>query len=182
MNIVRIFLACAVLATCGLASAQYQWVDKDGRKIFSDRPPPADIPQKNVLKQPRGASRIQPSAPPMPAPESTTENGSQEAAPSAPTPALATKTGNSAPGVDKALEDKKKQAEAAEAARKKEEEQKLAAQRAENCKRALSVKAGLDSGVRIARTNEKGERQFLDDAERAAEMQRVQAIIQSDCK
>lgn len=178
MNIVRIFLACAVLATCGAASAQYQWVDKDGRKIFSDRPPPADIPQKNVLKQPRGASAAQRPALPPTVPEATADGGSQEA----PAPALAAKVGSPAQGIDKSLEEKKKQAEAAEAAKKKEEEQKLAAQRAENCKRAISVKAGLDSGVRIARTNEKGERQFLDDAERAAEMQRVQAIIQSDCK
>ncbi|WP_431777316.1 DUF4124 domain-containing protein [Ottowia caeni] len=48
MNIVRIFLACAVLATCGAASAQYQWVDKDGRKIFSDRPPCGHTPEKCV--------------------------------------------------------------------------------------------------------------------------------------
>ena len=176
MNIVRIFLACAVLATCGSASAQYQWVDNDGRKIFSDRPPPADIPRKNVLKQPRGAQTAPPPVAAPTAPDSAADGGTQEA------PAMATKGVSPSSGTDKALEEKKKQAEAAEAARKKEEEQKLAAQRAENCKRALSVKASLDSGVRIARTNEKGERQFLDDAERAAELQRVQAIIQSDCK
>ena len=180
MNIVRIFLACAVLATCGAASAQYQWLDKDGRKIFSDRPPPADIPQKNVLKQPRGAgAELRPALPPT-APDATADGKSQEAPASA--PASAAKVGTPAQGIDKALEAKKKQAEAAEAAKTKEEEQKLAAQRAENCKRALSVKAGLDSGVRLARTNEKGERQFLDEAERAAELQRAQTVIKSECK
>ena len=40
----------------------------------------------------------------------------------------------------------------------------------------------LDSGVRIARTNEKGEREFMDDAARAAEAKRTQDIIASDCK
>ena len=85
-------------------------------------------------------------------------------------------------GVDKALEEKKKQAEAAEAAKKKAEEQKQAQARAENCKRAREAKAGLDSGVRIARTNTKGEREILDDNQRAAEDKRINGIIQSDCK
>ena len=84
--------------------------------------------------------------------------------------------------MDKALEEKKKQAEAAEAAKKKAEEQKVAAARADNCKRARSAKADLDSGVRIARTNAKGEREVLDDAQRAAELKRVNQIIAQDCK
>ena len=71
---------------------------------------------------------------------------------------------------------------AAEAAKKKAEEQKVAAARADNCKRARSAKADLDSGVRIARTNAKGEREVLDDAQRAAEQKRIAGIIQSDCK
>ena len=89
----------------------------------------------------------------------------------------------SAPGgVDKALEEKKKQAEQAEAARKQAEEAKLAAQKAENCKRAQDAKATLDSGMRIARLNANGEREVLDDQARAAEMKRVQDVIRSECK
>ena len=34
------------------AMAQWQWLDKDGRKVFSDRPP-QDIAQDKILKQPR---------------------------------------------------------------------------------------------------------------------------------
>jgi hypothetical protein len=37
------------------ALAQWQWIDKDGRKVYSDRSPPSDIPEKNILKMPRGA-------------------------------------------------------------------------------------------------------------------------------
>ena len=40
----------------------------------------------------------------------------------------------------------------------------------------------LDSGVRIARTNEKGEREVLSDTARAAETQRTREVIASDCK
>ncbi|MBF9265764.1 DUF4124 domain-containing protein, partial [Paracidovorax cattleyae] len=47
-------LACACSWALG-ASAQWQWIDKDGRKVFSDRPPPTDVPARNILKQPGGA-------------------------------------------------------------------------------------------------------------------------------
>jgi hypothetical protein len=32
--------------------AQWQWIDKDGRKVYSDRSPPSDIQEKNILKRP----------------------------------------------------------------------------------------------------------------------------------
>jgi len=178
MNIVRIFLACTALAVCGVATAQYQWIDNAGRKIFSDRPPPADIPEKNVLKQPGAATSALPagSAAMAPPPAPSAADGSNSDA-----EAVAAKPSASAPGVDKLLEEKKKQAEATEAAKKAEEEKRIAALRAENCRRAQAAKAGLESGVRIARTNAKGEREILDDSGRAEEMRRTQAVIQSEC-
>jgi hypothetical protein len=39
----------------------------------------------------------------------------------------------------------------------------------------------LESGVRLARTLPNGEREVLDDAARAAERQRLQALLASDC-
>ncbi|MDO5626172.1 MAG: DUF4124 domain-containing protein [Pseudomonadota bacterium] len=171
MKPARALLFALALAASMTAAAQYQWIDKDGRRVFSDRPPPADVPAKNVLKHPRGnnASLVH-QAPAQAAPA--------EAAASAPAAAAS----SAAPGVDKALEEKKRQAEAAEAAKQKAAEEKQAAARAENCKRATSAMAGLDSGMRISRTNEKGEREVLDDAQRAAERQRLQQIMAQDCK
>ena len=32
--------------------AQWLWLDKDGKKVFSDRPPPSDIASNRILKQP----------------------------------------------------------------------------------------------------------------------------------
>jgi hypothetical protein len=87
-----------------------------------------------------------------------------------------------APGVDKALDDKKKQAEAADAAKQKADEARQAAARADNCKRAQGAKATLDSGMRMARVNAQGEREVLDDAQRAAELKRVNEIIAASCK
>lgn len=88
-------------------------------------------------------------------------------------------------GRDEQLEAKKKQAEkqAQEAAqaKKKAEDDRIASARAGNCERAKRAKATLDSGVRIATTNAKGEREIMDDKARAAELQRIDGVIRSDC-
>lgn len=172
MKSARALFFALAMATSLTAAAQYQWIDKNGSRVYSDVAPPADIPAKNILKQPRGSSLS------TPVTEAPAQAAPAAAAASAATPA----SGPATAGVDKALEEKKKQAEAAEAAKKKAEEQKLAQARAENCKRAREGKATLDSGVRMARTNEKGEREVLDDTQRAAELKRINGIIQSDCK
>jgi len=150
------------------ASAQWQWIDKDGRKVFSDRSPPPEIPAKNILRQPGGK--------PLPAAEAEPQAPATEATakPAAPAPKIS--------GKDKALEDKKKQVEAAEAEKKKAEDEKIAKARAENCERAKRAKATFDTGLRVAQVNAKGEREFLDDKTRAAEAKRLQGIIDSDCK
>ncbi|RYG10990.1 MAG: DUF4124 domain-containing protein [Burkholderiales bacterium] len=167
-------LACTLPA---LAMAQWQWIDKDGRKVFSDQSPPADIPAKNIIKQPGGRA-------PAPSPAAAAA-ASAVAAEAAVAGASAPRAGASAPkvsGKDKELEEKKRQAEAAEAAKKKAEDEKLAKARAENCARAKQAKAGFDSGERIARINAKGEREYMDDATRASEAKRVQGIVDSECK
>jgi membrane protein involved in colicin uptake len=85
-------------------------------------------------------------------------------------------------GKDKALEEKKAQAEAAEAAKKKAEEEKLAKAKAENCTRARQAKASFETGRPITQSNAQGERVFLDEAGRAAEIKRIDGVIAADCK
>ena len=157
---IRPLLILAVCFYALTASAQWQWLDKDGRKVFSDRPPPADVPDKNILKRPgRGASvspPVAPSAPPSP-------------------------DTSAASGLDKALQEKKKQADDANAAKRKAEEERTARAKADNCLRAQQAKANFDSGIRMARINENGERIIYDDAGRAAEIERLQAIINQNC-
>jgi hypothetical protein len=163
MNSYRSCLVAIVLALPALALAQWQWVDKDGRKVFSDQPPPPDVPAANIVKQP----------------------GVRAAAPApAPAPAAATAAAASAPklsGKDKTLDEKKKLAEAQASEKKKQEEAQQEAARTENCARAKKAKALYDSGMRVATVNSKGEREILDDAQRAAEIKRIDAVIASDC-
>lgn len=159
------------------AHAQWQWIEKDGRKTFSDRPPPADIQDKDILKRPQGASRLSSTLPTSP----TAETASVAAV----KPASAPASKASAPklsGKDAELEAKKKKAEDDEAAKKKADEEKLAKARAENCERAKSGLATLQSGVRMASVNAKGEREVYDDAKRQSETKRTQEIIDSSCK
>ena len=144
------------------AAAQWMWRDANGKPVFSDRPPPADIPDRNIVQRPSGTLRA---VAPAPAPAS---------APAAALPAPPS-------GQDKELEQRRQQAEAAEAARQKAAQELQAKARAENCVRARQNKASLDSGIRITRTNAQGEREFLDDAQRAAETRRTQDIIARDC-
>ena len=83
---------------------------------------------------------------------------------------------------DPALEAKRREAELAEKARQKAEEERLEKQRAENCNRARSYAKSLQDGLRISRTNEKGENELLSDAQRAQEVARTQQVMASDCK
>lgn len=149
------------------ALAEWQWIDKSGRKVFSDQSPPPDIPARNILKAPTGR---------MPAAE---PERAEPAAPAAAT--VQTGTTLKLTGRDKDLEARKKQAEAAEAEKRSAQEAAIAEAKSDSCKRAREGKSALDSGVRLARVNAQGEREFLDDGQRAAEGQRLQAIISRDC-
>ena len=159
-----------VLAASSAALAQYSWIDQNGRRVFSDRPPPADVPQKNLLSQPRASNAAAVRAAPAEAAAAEANAARPVTAASAPA------------GVDKALEAKKKQAEAEQAAQQQAEQQRLAAARADNCKRAMNAKATLDSGIRVRRMNDQGEPKVMDDEQRAAELSRLQKVIAEDCK
>ncbi len=165
-------LLLALLATLSSGvEAQWQWVEKDGRKVFSDRAPPIDVPEQNIVRRPGGHQRVA-------APPAASEAKSTEAA----TGSTSATTSAKPAGIDKELQARKAQAEAAEEAKKKAEEDRQAKAKAENCNRARTAKASLDSGQLLRHTNAQGESVFMDEATRKAETQRLQGIIDSDCK
>ncbi len=148
-------------------------MDGNGRKVFSDRAPPPEIPESRIIKRPVGMSApVEPSYGVPVADAKASEQTKTPATTSAPAPSA----------VDKELEAKKKKQQEAEQAKRKAEEAKIAQAQADNCKRAKEAKATYDSGVRISRTNAAGEREVLDDAARAAETKRLMEIIATDCK
>lgn len=144
------------------AAAQWKWKDARGQIVVSDVPPPRDIPERDVLQKPELVLRRPAAANPA------------ASAPAGEAPAK--------PRVDPELEARKKKGEQEIAERQKVEEEKVVAQRADNCRRARTHMASLDSGIRLTRTNEKGEREILDDKARADEIQRTRQIIATDCR
>jgi hypothetical protein len=173
MKLLRLTLLGLALALPAVCSAQWQWIDKDGRKVFSDQAPPPEIPAKSILRQPGSKALSAAVTGPAAAPD-TAASSAQVAKSVSGAPKLS--------GKDKELEERKKKAEAAETEKKKEKEEETAKARADSCDRAKRAKASFDSGVRISRTNDKGEREFLDDATRASETKRLEGIIANDCK
>ena len=166
MKLIQKLTFCVLCVLSLAATAQWQWLDKDGRKVFSDIAPPSDIPDSRILRKPYQRGKTSEVQAAVPAPAAT----------AAARPV----------GVDMELTNKKKQAEKqaaeAEAAKRKAEQERIANAQADSCARARQAKAGLDAGVRMSRTNEKGEREFFDDTMRADESRRIQGIIDQDCK
>ncbi|MCE9657847.1 MAG: DUF4124 domain-containing protein [Burkholderiales bacterium] len=161
--------AAAVLLLVSLpAEAQWKWKDKGGRIQYSDLPPPAGTPDQDILSRPSAPRRASITAP---------------AASQASAPALV--AGASAPSapraVDPEFEAKRKKAESENLAKNKAEEERIAAAKADNCGRARAQLRTFESGIRVTRTNEKGEREFLDDKQRADETKHAKDVIAADC-
>ena len=162
-------LTIAALAMTLPVIAQWQWVDKEGRKVFSDRAPPADIKEKDILKRPGAHSAVL-----IPAADQTIAAAAALRANAASAPQLATK--------DSELELRKKQAEKDEALQKKAADDKQAKVRQENCDRARVALVTLQSGIRMATTNAAGEREVMDDTKRGVEAKRVKEVADTNCK
>ncbi|CAD5367111.1 conserved hypothetical protein [Rubrivivax sp. A210] len=158
--------ATAVLAGLVLAAlaapalAQWVWRDRDGQVNASDRPPPRDIAEKDILARPVPEARR-----------------------SAPRAAdAASGAASAAAPLDRELQARKRNAEQEQAARSRADEERLAQQRAENCRSARSHISALESGQRIARVNDKGEREIIDDHTRAEDLRRAREVVAADCR
>ena len=157
-------LLAVALGAWSPAHAQWKWRDKAGQINVSDRAPPKDVPEKDILARPV-PDQWRPAEPAAPA-----SSASAPARPEVPVP------------VDRELEARKLAADQEKVARLKAEENKVAATRAENCRRARGQVAALEGGLRIGRVNEKGEQEVLDDKGRADELRRSREIIAADCR
>jgi Domain of unknown function (DUF4124) len=157
--------AALCLGAATAQAANWKYRDAQGRIVVSDLPPPGGVQDKDILERPTAPVR-RAAAP--------TTGAASAAAAAAPTAV--------AQGNDPELEARRKKAATEQEQKQKAEQEKDAAQRTENCSRAKSHLAALGDGLRIARTNDKGEREILDDRGRAEEMQRARQVIASDCK
>ena len=177
VDVVRCTITVAIVLA-GFASApseaQWAWKDANGRTVYSDRPPPPDIKAGSIVRQPN----TQALANPAPA-----SGPLDDAAKPADAKGSDAKPASNAPKTiaEREMEFRKRQQERAESEKKAAEEQTKSAAKTAECDRARGYMRSLEDGVRIQRTDASGNREFLDDAQRAAEVERTRKIIQSTC-
>ncbi len=159
---VGLSLIVALLLSSPTAHAQWKWRDAQGRVTVSDVPPPREVPDKDILQRP-GARNA------APTPVAVAGNAASSPA-------------SAAAPVDKQLEARKRLAEQQQRDKAKAEEQRVASVRADNCGRARTQLATIESGQRMARINDKGEREVLDDKMREDETRRAREVIASECR
>ena len=147
------------LAFAGVAQAQIKcWTTAEGKRACGDAPPPGA----------KGTTVKVPAAPPVAAPAAK---------------GAAAKDAKKGPltSAEREQEYRKRQAEAQKTAQKADQEKKDADAKRENCERAREALRSLESGQRIARTDAKGERYFLEDAQRAQETGAARQLVQQNC-
>ncbi len=147
---------------CASAFAQYVWLDEKGVKQYSDTPPPMSVPNSRILKAPGKIS-----AAPTP----------QEGA----APAQDADQPKPVTTASKNEEFNKRRADQAEKEKKAAEEQRIASDKSKNCERARSYQRSLESGVRIATTDAKGEKSYMTDEQRAKDLAEAKRAT-TDCK
>lgn len=160
MKIQASIIAFALVAGMAAASAQnYKWIDKDGKVRYGDTPPP-------------GAKSTQLKPPPGPA------------APSAAAGSAAAKDAKKGPLTPAEQEQafRKRQLEAKATEEKAQKSQAASAEKAQACASARENLRALESGQRISRTDEKGERYFIDDAQREKDMARSREQVKQVCE
>jgi hypothetical protein len=99
--------------------------------------------------------------------------GSAPAAPAAKGPMTA---------AEKEADFRKRQLEAEKEREKQDLAARDAAQNRETCERAREYVRVIESGQRITRTDAKGERYFLDDAQRADELAKARSVVSQACR
>jgi hypothetical protein len=187
-SIASAFIALLLLVVSGAASAQaWQWKDEQGRMQFSDQPPPASIKPENIIKTPSGAP-VRPSGKARVTYDDPTAakpaDDKAKAAAAAATPGSAkpaAKDDKPMTVAEKEADFQKRKKEQEEAAAKAEKDAAVAKDKQQACTSSRNNLAALESGQRIARPNAKGEREFLDDAGRAAEISRAKDTISKAC-
>ena len=151
----------AGLTFAGAAAAQYKWTDQNGRVQYGDAPP-AGVNAAPMRGRPS----------PSPYSSSTSEPEAAEKKEDAKKPLTAAEQDAEFRKRRQAAEkDREKQAKA-----ERESEDKR-----ENCARAQDNVRVLEAG-RVARTDNKGERYFLDDAQIGQELMRARQDVRDWCR
>lgn len=164
MRLVRILLALGVAGVVAAPSAAqqlYKYTGPDGKVVYTDRPPAEGAKAEKITGR---ASTVSPGPSAAAAASDAAKSGAPKSV------------------AEQEQDFRKRRLEAEEKANK---DAKLAedkrAQEA-SCAAARRQLSGLQSGARVARINEQGEREFLEDNGVQQEIQRMQGEIARACK
>ncbi|NDY90112.1 DUF4124 domain-containing protein [Ideonella livida] len=164
-------LTLSALAAGVHAQTYWKWRDAQGRVQVSDQPPPRDVPDAAILQRPGKT-----------APAQAAGSGAEPAAtPTAPPASAVTGQDPELEARRRKIAQEKAERQKADEERRAEQQRKQDANRQEECQRLRSHLKALESGVRMARLNDKGEREVMEDAERRQETQRVQGQLSQHC-
>jgi type IV secretory pathway VirB10-like protein len=182
--ITRSFLLAAVLAGSALpAMAQWSWRDANNQVVFSDLPPPPSVKPSQILRQPGANAPVALITPP-PSEPATPAGGSNPIAQPVPgAPSAAPLAAPAAPKTmaDREMEFRKRTQEREAAERKAAEAEARASQLAQECQRSRGYLRSLEDGIRIVRDDGQGNRNYIDDAQRETEKQRLRDAIGRNC-
>jgi hypothetical protein len=148
-----IFLIVLLAVASGVAAQAYKWRDANGQIQYSDTPPPPGAKDVQQLRKAGGTSA------------SASTAGAQS----------------------KSLAEQDAEFRKRLATKQEEDAKQLKAQqdeqvRARNCEQARGQLASLESGGRMVRFNEKGERITLDDADRGQAILEARKNVEGWCK
>jgi transcriptional regulator of heat shock response len=170
-------LAAALTLSSASAFAQYQWKDENGRMVYSDKAPPNHIKPENVIR----------AEPKRPVVVTATSNGQSPAAASKPNSdrgASDRANSDKAPlsAADRELEARRKEQEQNGAEKKRKEQAEAQEKLAKACDELRGELRNLESGMRVARVNTQGEREFLSDEEREQRLGSIKRDMKDSCK
>lgn len=154
--------ALALLALTPSAQAQWKWRDADGRVQYSDRPPPPNVTDKDILQRPSNVQR------PTVSPAGAAAMGASAPASAASAPGKAASEASSR--------------EKLERERKAAEEKQRTEAMAENCRNSQNRMRVLESGVRLRSGTQTGESQPMTEQMRQDEIRQMQSVISANCK
>jgi hypothetical protein len=152
----KILVLLLGLALAGVAQAQIKcWTTADGKRACGDAPPAgAKVTTLKVPNAPASAA---------------TGDAAKDAKKGPLTPA------------DREQDYRKRQGEAQKAAAKADQKKQDEDAKKENCQHSRDMLRTVESGQRIQRTDDKGERYYLDDAQREQEAAKARAQVQQNC-
>ena len=171
--LLRLFAVAGLLLAGPVLAGTWQWRDAAGRMVYSDLPPPPSVPASQILRAPTPAS---------PAEQSTAAPAQAASQPAAAARAPAAAAPAAPRGWAEREQDfRKRAADREEDERKQREEREQTARAVRACQDARSALRTLESGIRVSTIDAQGERQVIDEDERARRIGAARQEIVRSC-